>query len=168
MGNFNFPKARDVFLRFKLLHVSCLINFHRKMIKKTHEFYIFISMMTSKVCDLHIDRGVKDGEGGQRKLPVSKHHVHENRTQGFGLRTSRKGIARFWANYSKTSIFWLGGWIVLERKQIDTKHSLFMEIFFFDVNLQFFLERLTIETVRVFTDFLTRLRRDALGNQVSR
>ena len=95
MGNFNFPKARDVFLRFKLLHVSCLINFHRKMIKKTHQFHIFISMMTSKVCALHIDRDVKDGEGGQRKLPVSKHHVHENRTQGFGLRTSRKGIARF-------------------------------------------------------------------------
>lgn len=52
-------------------------------------------MMTSKVCALHIDRDVKDGEGGQRKLPVNKHHVHENRTQGFGLRTSRKGIARF-------------------------------------------------------------------------
>ena len=86
-------------------------------------------MMTSKVCDLHIDRDVKDGEGGQRKLPVSKHHVHENRTQGLVFARVEKAKHVLWANYSKTSIFWLGGWIVLERKQIDTKHSLFMEIF---------------------------------------
>lgn len=65
------------------------------MIKKIYEFYIFISMMISKVCDFYIDRDVKDGEGGQRKFLVSKYYVYENRMQGFGFCMSRKGIVCF-------------------------------------------------------------------------
>lgn len=89
------------------------------------------------------------------------------------MRTERRGLvfARvekakhvFWANCSKTSIFWLGGW----NGSKSTQNTRFLWKYFVDVNLQFFLERLAIGTVRVFTDFLTRLRRDALGNQVSR